>query len=145
MLVNFLVDFLPILYHKVKNYCCLLKRHPLAAIDAMRINVPALKSQFGNLFWTPFYILHSMVATKATSMYYYTASNSTMKQTSYNSFLLDVQFILSVNTFLLLFYSTTKNINDCLYEKDYLVCNLPNKSKLHVVQKYMDIALNRSK
>ena len=31
------------------------------------------------------------------------------------------------------------------YEKDYLVCNLPNKSKLHivqlhVVQKYMDVA-----
>ena len=46
----------------------------------------------------------------------------------------------------LLFHSTTKNINDCLYEKDYLVCNLPNKSKLHIVQlhviqKYMDIAL----
>ena len=29
--------------------------------------------------------------------------------------------------FFLLFHSTTKNINDCLYEKDYLVCNLPNK------------------
>ena len=48
--------------------------------------------------------------------------------------------------FFLLFHSTTKNINDCLYEKDYLVCNLPNKSKLHivqlhVVQKYMDIPL----
>ena len=44
--------------------------------------------------------------------------------------------------FFLLFLSTTKNVNDSLYEKDYLVCN---KSKLHivqlhVVQKYMDIA-----
>ena len=43
------------------------------------------------------------------------------------------------------FHSTTKNINDCPYEKDYLVCNLPNKSKLHIVQlhvaqKYMDVA-----
>ena len=32
-----------------------------------------------------------------------------------------------------------------LHEKDYMVCNLPNKSELHivqlqVVQKYMDIA-----
>ena len=24
--------------------------------------------------------------------------------------------------------------NDCPYEKDYLVCNLPNKSKLHIIQ-----------
>ena len=35
-----------------------------------------------------------------------------------------------------------------LYEKDYLVCNLPNKSKLHfvqfhVVQKFMDITILR--
>ena len=35
--------------------------------------------------------------------------------------------------------------NDCPYEKDYLVCNLPNKSELHtvqlhVVQQYMDVA-----
>jgi hypothetical protein len=44
IVVNCLVDFLPILYPKVKNYCCLPKRHPLAAIDAMGINVPALKS-----------------------------------------------------------------------------------------------------
>ena len=37
--------------------------------------------------------------------------------------------------FLLLFLSTTKNVNDSLYEKDYLVCNLPsNKNKLHIVQ-----------
>ena len=48
--------------------------------------------------------------------------------------------------FLLLFLSTTKNVKDCLYEKDYLVCNLPSKKnklnivQLHVVQKYMDIA-----
>ena len=28
----------------------------------------------------------------------------------------------------LLFHSTTKNINDCLYIKDYLVCNLPKDS-----------------
>ena len=48
----FFVDFFLILYHKVKNYCYLPKRHPLATIDAMRINVSALKSQFGNLFWT---------------------------------------------------------------------------------------------
>ena len=34
----------------------------------------------------------------------------------------------------LLLHSTTKNINDYLYEKDYLVCNLPNNIKLHIVQ-----------
>ena len=38
-----------------------------------------------------------------------------------------------------------KGINWLIYEKDYLVCHLPNKSKLHIVQlhvveKYMDIA-----
>ena len=52
--------------------------------------------------------------------------------------------ILSVNTFFCCFIM---NMNDCLYEKDYLVCNLPNKSKLHivqlhVVQKCIDIANN---
>ena len=35
---------------------------------------------------------------------------------------------------------------DWSYEKDYLVWNLPNKSKLHIVQlhfvqKYMDVAI----
>jgi hypothetical protein len=55
IVVNFLVDFLTILYHKVKNYCFLPKRHPLAPIEAMRINISALKSYFGNLFWTLFY------------------------------------------------------------------------------------------
>jgi len=39
----------------MKNYCCLPKRHPLAPIKAMRINISALKSYFGNLFWTLFY------------------------------------------------------------------------------------------
>ena len=34
---------------------------------------------------------------------------------------------------------------NCPYEKDYLVCDLPNKSELytvqlHVVKKYMDVA-----
>ena len=50
------VDFLLILYHKVKNYCCLPKKHSLATIEAMRTNVSALKSQFGNLFWTLFHL-----------------------------------------------------------------------------------------
>ena len=49
------VDFLLIFYCKVKNYYCLPKRHPLATIDALRINVSVLKRQFGNLFWTLFY------------------------------------------------------------------------------------------
>jgi hypothetical protein len=49
------VDFLLILYHKEKNYCCLPKWHPLAPLEAMRINISALKSYFGNLFWTLFY------------------------------------------------------------------------------------------
>ena len=34
--------------------------------------------------------------------------------------------------------------NDCPYEKDYLVCNLPKRSKLHDVQKYMDIAITNN-
>ena len=50
MLGNFLVDFLPILYPKVKNYFGLSIRHPLATIDVIQLNVPALKSQFENLF-----------------------------------------------------------------------------------------------
>jgi hypothetical protein len=44
MLGNFLADFLPILYQKVKNYFGLSKRHPLATIDVMQLNVLALKS-----------------------------------------------------------------------------------------------------
>ena len=51
----FFVDFLLILYQKLTNYCCSPKRHPLATINAMRINVSALKRQFRNLFWTLFY------------------------------------------------------------------------------------------
>ena len=45
------------------------------------------------------------------------------------------------NSFLLNVYSYKQKLswkiserNDCPYEKDYLVCNLPNKSKLHIVQ-----------
>jgi len=38
------VDFLLILYHKVKNYCCLPKKQSLVTIEAMRTNVSALKS-----------------------------------------------------------------------------------------------------
>ena len=34
MLGNFLVDFLPILYQKVKNYFWLSKKHPLATIES---------------------------------------------------------------------------------------------------------------
>ena len=41
---NFLVDFLPILYQKVKNYFGLSKRHPLEKIDVMRLNVLAINS-----------------------------------------------------------------------------------------------------
>ena len=46
IVVNFLDDFLPILYHKVKNYCFLPKRHPLATIVAMQIDVFAMKIFF---------------------------------------------------------------------------------------------------
>ena len=55
MLANFLVDFLPILYQKLKNYFALSIRHPLAKIDFIQVNSPALNSQCENLFWTLFY------------------------------------------------------------------------------------------
>ena len=44
MLGNVLVDFLAILYQKVKNYFGLSIRHPLATIDVIKLNVPAIKS-----------------------------------------------------------------------------------------------------
>ena len=44
MLGNFLVDFLAILYQKAKNYFGLSVRHPLATIDVIKLNVPAIKS-----------------------------------------------------------------------------------------------------
>ena len=52
MLNNYLVDFMPILYQKVKIYFLLTKKHPLASIDVMQLKVSFLKSYFGNLFWT---------------------------------------------------------------------------------------------
>ena len=52
MLGNFLVDFLPILYQKVKNYFGLSIRHPLATIDVIQLNFSALKSQFEIFFYT---------------------------------------------------------------------------------------------
>ena len=55
MLGNFLVDFLQILYQKVKNYFGLSIRYPLATIDVTQLNVHALKSYFENIFWTLFY------------------------------------------------------------------------------------------
>ena len=55
MLDIYLVDFLPILYQKMKIYFLSSKKHPLASIDVMQLNVPVLKSYFGNLFWTLFY------------------------------------------------------------------------------------------
>ena len=48
MLANFLVDFLPILYQKVKNYFGLSIRHPIATIDVTQKNVTALKVFFGH-------------------------------------------------------------------------------------------------
>ena len=50
-----IADFLPFMYQKVTNYFWLSKRHPLATIDVMQLNIPVLKSQFWNLFWTLFY------------------------------------------------------------------------------------------
>ena len=47
IVVNFLDDFLPILYHKVKNYCFLPKRHPLATANRC--------VRHENLFLTLFY------------------------------------------------------------------------------------------
>ena len=44
MLGNFLVDFLPILYPKVKNYFGLSIRHPLATTDVIQLKIPVLKS-----------------------------------------------------------------------------------------------------
>ena len=52
ILGNFLVDFLPILYQKVKNYFGLSIRHPLATIDVIhtsKCSCPAsLKIFFGH-------------------------------------------------------------------------------------------------
>jgi hypothetical protein len=55
MMGNFLVDFLAIFYQKVKNYFGLSIRYPLATIDVIRLNMPAIKSYIENLFWTLFY------------------------------------------------------------------------------------------
>jgi hypothetical protein len=44
ILGNFFVDFLPILYQTVKNYFGLSKRHPLATMSVMKLDVPVLKS-----------------------------------------------------------------------------------------------------
>jgi hypothetical protein len=44
MLGNFLVDSLPIFYIKLKNYFGLSISNPLATIDVIQPNVPALKS-----------------------------------------------------------------------------------------------------
>ena len=55
MLDNYLVDFLLSLYQKVKIYFLLSKRHPLASIDVMQLNVPDLKRYFGNIFGALFY------------------------------------------------------------------------------------------
>ena len=40
ILVNFLVDFLAILYQKVKNYFGLFIRHPIATIDVIKMFLP---------------------------------------------------------------------------------------------------------
>ena len=55
MLNNYFVDFKLILYQKVKIYFLLSKKHPLASIEVMQLNVSVLKCYFGNLFWTLFY------------------------------------------------------------------------------------------
>ena len=55
ILDNFLVDFLPKMYEKGKNYFCLSKTHPSGSIDVMQLNIPAIRSQIRNLFWTLFY------------------------------------------------------------------------------------------
>ena len=44
MMGNFLVDFLAILYQKVKNYFGLSIRHPIATIDVIKLKVPAIKN-----------------------------------------------------------------------------------------------------
>ena len=62
------VDFLLILYKEVKNYCCLPKKHSLATIEAMRTNVSALKSSFGNLFWTLFHLSDQCAPVSAVSI-----------------------------------------------------------------------------
>ena len=41
---NFCVESLPILYQKLKNYFWLSKKHPLATINVMQLNVPTLKT-----------------------------------------------------------------------------------------------------
>ena len=47
---NCFVDFLPILYQKVKNYFWLSKKHQLATIDVMKLNVTALKASLEIFF-----------------------------------------------------------------------------------------------
>ena len=39
----------------MKIYFLSTKKHPLASIDVMQLNVSVLKSNFGNLYWTLFY------------------------------------------------------------------------------------------
>ena len=39
---NFPTNFLPFIYQKVKNHFWFSKRHPLATIDVMQLNIPAL-------------------------------------------------------------------------------------------------------
>ena len=71
MLDNYLVDFLLSLYQKVKIYFFLTKKHPLASIDVMQLNVPDLKSYFGNIFWALFYNPdHCAVHTSVTQCIY---------------------------------------------------------------------------
>jgi hypothetical protein len=48
--VNFIVDFLAILYQKVKKYILLSKRYPLASVDFMQLNVSAKKTLIENIF-----------------------------------------------------------------------------------------------
>jgi hypothetical protein len=86
----------------------------------------------------------------ATSMYYYTASNQRWNRHR------TIHFYLMCSLFFrtkIVFKLKSWKINDrnyCPYEKDYLVCNLPNKSKLHfvqlhVIQTYMNIAILQEK
>ena len=44
ILGNCFADFLPFIFQKVKNYFRLSKRHPLATIDVMQLNIPGRKS-----------------------------------------------------------------------------------------------------
>ena len=118
MLGNFLVDFLPILYQKVKNYFGLSIRHPLATIDVIQLNVPALKSQFENLFWTLFYNPDHCAGVR------YTQARNTMVTSliHYVSILMDwvvelnkLPFLMTFSTVLMLIQWVVgfKNIQKC--------------------------------